>query len=181
MAEIFYTTLSTTIFPNEFNPKTCNPQDIEEKRLFGLPMPSSLVWTCLPFYKVPKLFLSKRLALKINGVGVSSFLSFVKSMLFPNRLEIDSALKIIETSVDKKLACGIDISIGLRGLADHVMFVFGYDENNLYVIDTHKAEKIDYEKLTPNDDNRFIMKLPRETVKKMWSRFGRVWQVAKIQ
>ncbi len=167
-------------FPEEFNPTMCGPVEIDRRRLFGVPMPSWLVWTCLPFYKIPKLLSEKGLVLKINGLQINSFLAFVKSMLLPKFLTADEIFGVVETSINSKSVCGVDITIGLGGLIDHVLFVLGYDVENLYVIDTHVVEEIQYEKLTAENDPRFFMKLPKGVVSRMWSRFGRVWVIERI-
>lgn len=166
-------------FPGEFNPETNNPVEIDKRKLFGKPLPSWLVWTCLPFYKVPKLFAAKGLVLTINEVLIDSFLGFLRAMISPKFLTADEALRIVEESVNKKAACGIDISVSFGGLVNHVMFVSGYDSENLYVFDTHNVKKIKYEKITPPKNNRFVMRLSKKTVRDMWSRFGRVWIVER--
>lgn len=166
-------------FPNEFNVATCGPVEIDRRRILGMSLPSWFVWTCLPFYKVPRLFAERGLALKINQSPINSFSDFVRAMLCPNRLRADESLKIIEHAVNKGSVSGIDMPIGLGGLKDHVVFVFGYDAKNLYVFDTHTVQNIRYQKMTPHGDNRFIMRLSKEVVRDMWSRLGRVWVIEK--
>ena len=63
------------------------------------------------------------------------------------------------------------------GLLYHVMFVYGYDNNNLYVFDTHFVEGIGYERTNLGE---FVFKLPKQKVKERWTRFGRVWNVDNI-
>ena len=166
-------------FPKEFSPRTCGPVEIEKKKIFGTLLPSWLIWTCLPFYKVPRLLIERRLVLVINKFFINSFFDFFRAMVSPKRLSADEALHIVESTINNGSTCGIDMSIGLGGLNDHVLFVFGYDSKNLYVFDTYIVQKIRYQKVTPPSDNRFIMKLPKETVRNMWSRFGRVWVVER--
>jgi len=164
-------------FPNEFNPKICGPVEIEKMKLFGLPTSSSLVWTCLPFYKVPKMLFERELFLEINNSPIRSFADFVKAIILPKHLSTEKILKIVEASIDENRACGIDILIPGKLFMNHVLFVLGYDEEYLYVADTHKVDKLDYEKLTAKNDNRFIMKLSKEAIQKAESRFSRVWVV----
>ncbi len=59
------------------------------------------------------------------------------------------------------------------------MFLYGYDEKNLYVFDTHQANKIRCEKITSEPDNRFIMRLPIEEIGKGLTKFNRVWIIKK--
>jgi hypothetical protein len=69
--------------------------------------------------------------------------------------------------------------MAFEGLLDHVLFVYGYDEEFLYVCDTRKVSLIEYEKVIKND-NVYYMKISRTEVKGRWKRFSRVWEVKKI-
>ena len=82
-------------YPEEFSPMICGPAEIEKRKMFGMSLPSWLVWTCLPFYKVPRLLMRKGLVLKINHKQINSFLDFSKAIVFPKHLNIDDALKMI--------------------------------------------------------------------------------------
>jgi hypothetical protein len=73
---------------------------------------------------------------------------------------------------------GINIGLKYGGLLDHVMFVYGYDAEVLYICDTHKVSILEYTKLF--DNNRYFMKLSKEIIKKRWTKFSRVWELKKI-
>jgi hypothetical protein len=177
--DFFYYSL-TYYLPETFNKDTLNPIEIENKKLFGTPMPAWLVWTCLPFIKIPKLFNKYGLKIEVNNKPIKSFPSFIfKSILWPERLPADEAISLARNSVDKGIVSGIDVSIALKGLVDHVMFVYGYDDENLYVFDTHQVGGLEYEKITPDDDYRYVMKLPFSVIRKRWYRVNRVWVVKK--
>ena|SRR3989338_2701297 len=163
-------------YPEEFNNLTNNPLQIEQKGLFGTPVPAWLAWTQIQFRKVPELLQTRNLQLSINNRGILSYADFVKATLF-SRMSFSEALREIEKSVDNDTVSGIDISIGLGGLLDHVMFVYGYDAENVYVIDTHKVKPLNYKEI---EENKLLFALPVEEVRKRWTRFGRVWKVAKI-
>lgn len=165
--------------PDLHNTFRGNPLDIETWGLFGLRIPSWLVWTFLSFCKVPRYFASLELELFINNHRIRNFSQFVKTAMSKS-FSTDEALRIIEIAVDTGLASGIDVSIALGGLIDHVMFVYGYDADNLYVFDTHKVKRLKYEKLTPNGDERYVMRLPKSAIRKRWSRFNRVWVVRSL-
>jgi hypothetical protein len=167
-------------YPNKFNSNKCNPVQIEKQKIFGLPLPSWLVWTCLPFYKIPKLFRDNNLVLYINDIKIDSFIKFVRVIMFPPKLSFTDCLNKIINSVNDGVVNGVDISLGFGGLYDHVLFVYGYDESNLYVFDTHVVDIIDYKKTTPDFDKRYIMILPINEIKKRWTRFGRFWEVKSI-
>lgn len=166
-------------YPGTYGPSHINPQKIED--LFGARLPWWLMWSSLQFTKVPKLLRDAGLELHINNRQVRSFLFFFWSIAAPRRVSVEDALRVVENSIDKKEVAGIDISLGLFGLVDHILFVYAYDVENLYVFDTHDlSKKVEYEKLTPATDNRFIMKLPKSVIHKRWTRFGRVWTVKKV-
>ena len=164
-------------YPNIYNPNNLNPLSIEKSGIFGIQLPSWLIWTGLSFYKIPKLFSSLNLELEINSKRIKSFFDFNQALLFIKPKPIQESLEMIRNAIDDGNACGIDIGVSLGGLVDHVMFVYGYDDNNLYVFDTNKVEQIDYEKIT--DDNRYIMRLSFKEIEKRWTRFNRVWVVRK--
>ena len=165
--------------PDLHNALHGNPLDIEKRGLFGFSVPSWLVWTFLSFCRAPHYFASLGLELCINNRKVTNFFQFVKAALSKS-FSVDEALRTIEIAVDNGLASGIDVSIALGGLVDHVMFVYGYDADNLYVIDTHKVRRLEYEKVTGENDPRYLMRLPKAIVRKRWSRFNRVWVVRSL-
>lgn len=176
--DFFYYVLNY-YYPQKYNPKNLNPAEIERTATFGIKLPAWLIWTGLSFYKIPKLFQTLDLTLEINNKKVETFFDFIQALLLIKPKPFDQSLAFIKNYVNEQKVCGIDISVSLGGLVDHVMFVYGYDDNNLYVFDTHQVNKIRYEKITAVSDDRFIMKLPFDEIRKRWSRFNRVWIISK--
>lgn len=166
-------------YPAKFNPNLNNPVQIREGGIFGIRrVPVGLIWTGLSFHKIPKLLASLGLVLRINRKAVNTYVTFIKCLLPLNHQDYKQGIQDLERAIDERKAAGLDISIGLGGLIDHVMFVYGYDEENFYVFDTHEA--IDcYEKITKRDDDRHIMKLPKTEVQKRWTIFSRVWVIER--
>ena len=162
-------------FPEKYNHLVNNPQYIQKHNIFGLSVHPWFAWTLLQFIYVPKLLTKQNLKLFINDEPIDSFLDFYRVLLKPSKITATQRIQEVESVVDKGFVSGIDISLGLGGLMDHVMFVYGYDKHNLFVFDTRKIKKLEYEKLT--NDNRFFMKLPKAIMQKRWSIFGRVWVI----
>lgn len=160
-----------------FNPSGISPALIEKRGIFGLRIPWWMMWSALQFNKVPKIFKKYNLYLAINDKQIRHYFDFLFAFLFPKKISAQYAISVVEANVNKGEVSGIDISISLFGLVDHVLFVYGYDDENLFVFDTHKLPKLEYEKLTKDGDNKFIMKLPKAVIYKRWSRWGRVWTV----
>ena len=177
--DFFYYVLNY-YFPHEFNPTALNPQEITRQKLFGLRMPIGLIWTGLSFWKIPSLLRERGLRLLINGRPVTGFPSLFAGILPLRPQSYEQGIREIEQAVDRGQAIGVDIAISLGGLGDHVMFVYGYDEEYVYVFDTHQAFGPGYEKMTPPNDTRFIMKLPKSVIHARWTIFNRVWLVKKI-
>ncbi len=167
------------IEPEKFNPENLNPLTIENRNIFGLKLPSSFIWTGLTFKNIPKLLSDKGYFLTINSIKIKSYFDIIYSLFFRAPEDFFESMKVLKDCIDNGKIVGIDISISLGGLVDHVMFVYGYDKDNLYVFDTHKAYSINYTKITPENDNRFIMKLPFSTIEKSWTRFSRIWIIDK--
>lgn len=165
------------LLPLQFNAHSNNPQEIEAKYYFGITVPAWLAWTQLQFYKMPSFLKSHSLELSINDVKITSPLVLAYSMLF-SRVTYENAIRKIEDAVKSGLVSGVDLALRWQGLEDHVLFVYGYDEDNLYVFDTHKVPRLEYEKLTTN--NRFYMRLPKSVIRKRWKTFSRVWEVHKV-
>ena len=165
-------------FPNKFNPKELNPEEIEKGHFFGLKLPFWLMWTGLQFLYLPKCLKENNLSLFINNKQIKSFFGFVWAF-FTARISCDNALDKVEKAVDEKTVAGIDLGLGYGGLYDHIIFVFGYDQEALYVFDTHKVPTLEYTKLT--EDNRYFMRLPRDVIGKRWTKFGRIWEVKTLQ
>ena len=84
----------------------------------------------------------------------------------------------MEECIDQNIACGIDISLGLGGLLDHIVFVYGYDDTHLYVADTHETQALGYEAMPTAP---FLFKLAKTEIEKRWTRFGRVWVVKEYR
>lgn len=166
-------------YPEIYNPKRLDPLQIEKSRVFGMKLPAWLIWTGLSFYKISKILKILKLELEVNGRRIVNFGQLLLVFLPLKRISFRNGLTLIKSSIDNQDVCGIDISVALGGLVDHVMFVYGYDDENLYVFDTHKTEKINYEKITGSLDNRFIMRLPYSEIEKRWSVFNRVWVIKK--
>lgn len=160
--------------PETYNPVFLNPVMIDGGKLFGTPMPAALAWTQLQFSNIGEFLKHECLELRINNKNVTSYGSFVTAILF-SRCSYDRALDYVERAIDENRPVGIDISLGFGGLLDHVLFVYGYDEQNLYVCDTHQVPGLEYENADPQYP--YYFKLPKDSIKKRWTRFGRVWEL----
>jgi hypothetical protein len=166
--------------PNTFSPTKLYPTEIERRRVFGIKLPAILIWTGLTFKNIPTLFKERNLDLRINDLVINSYWDLMKAITFVKPRPFDESMGIIRNQIDTGNVSGIDISIRLSGLVDHVMFVYGYDNENLYVFDTNMVDGLEYEKITSDSDSRFIMKLPFSVIEKRWTRWNRVWVVRKI-
>jgi hypothetical protein len=162
-------------FPERFNDAIYNPTEIDEKKIFGQPTPSWLSWTQVQFVSVPKLLAEHNLSWFINNQKITSYFLLVSAILF-SRKSYNDAISEIEECVDNDTVCAIDVGLAWFGLLDHVLFVYGYDSENLYVIDSYKVSILEYEKM---DVGRFYFKLPKTVIKKRWTRFGRIWRVTQ--
>jgi hypothetical protein len=168
-------------FPELHNSVKNNPQEITKSGLFGWGwLPAGLVWTGLTFKRVPKYLKSLGLKFTVNNRVIKNYLDFFLGTLPLRPLKFEEGISLIEKTVDDQNVVGVDISMALGGLADHIMFVYGYDKENLYVFDTHQAGVLEYIKMTSENDNRFIMKLPKNIIRKRWTIFNRVWVIEKI-
>ena len=165
-------------FPTKFNINVNNPEQIDKKGVFGLSVSSLFAWTMLQFIRMPKFLMENKIVLNINQKKVSNYFDFIKAMIF-SRMSYDNAVRLIEKNVDEGNAVGLDLALRFQGLEDHIMFVYGYDEDNLYVFDTNKIPVLEYEKMT--SDEKFIMKLPRNVIKSRWKKFSRVWEIFKLE
>ena len=98
--------------------------------------------------------------------------------LLISRLPLREAMDSLETNIKSNVACAIDIPVEKKKfvLLDHVMFVYGYDQENVYVFDTLTVPGLEYERVR-NDIHYF--KLPRRDIEKNWCLFGRVWRIEK--
>lgn len=161
-------------FPTSFNPQALSPEKIDDKKLFGTPVPPSLAWTQIQFSNAPKYLKEQGLQLQINDQKIDGYSDFVRAILF-SRKQLDEALQDVTRAVDANIACGIDVSLGMQGLLDHVIFVHGYDEDYLYVVDTHNVPQLGYEQVDPRYP--FLFKLSKQVVAERWTAFGRVWKV----
>jgi hypothetical protein len=164
--------------PERFSPTGFYPEKIEHEGVFGLRMPWWMMWSGLQFTKVPRVLKQNGLYLTINGKKIENHLDFLLAFVLPKKFSADYALSEVETHVNQGKVSAIDISISMFGLVDHVLFIYGYDDENLFVFDTLKLPALEYEKQTNENDGRFIMKLSKEIIRKRWSRWGRVWAVS---
>ena len=138
------------------------------------------MWSGLQFTNIPRLLKENSLRLEINGTAINHYGDFLHVFIFPKQISAQYAIDTIEAYVNKGDVSAIDISMGWFGLVDHVLFVYGYDDENLFVFDTHTLPALEYKKQTDKEDKRYIMKLPKSIVQKRWTRWGRVWRMVKI-
>jgi hypothetical protein len=82
------------IYPEDFNPTNNNPEQIEAKGLFGIPVPAMFAWTQIQFIHLPEFLKSKSLSLEINNNLINSFWDFFKSMLFSKITYSEAMLKV---------------------------------------------------------------------------------------
>jgi len=164
-------------YPERYNVSRVTAQSLEKDHKFGLYLPWWLMWTMLQLTHTAHFLKENELTLYVNGKHVRNWFSFVVSILIPYRMTYEKMLNEIENGIENGEVVGIDVAIKLGGLIDHVIFVYGYDEDNVYVFDTHQIKELEYEKVT--DDERFIMKLPKEVLKKRCGPFARIWRVVR--
>ncbi len=168
--------------PDLYAPDAYNPEKIERERIFGVKVPSLLMWTGLQFIHTPTVLTQNKLNLTINENPVENYLDIISALMLPKNIPFSKALDVVENTIESQDVVGIDISLGLCGILDHVLFVYAYDKENLYVFDTYNVQGLEYEKMTPENDERYIMKLPKSVVRKRWSQLlGRVWIVSSNQ
>jgi len=165
-------------YPEVFNPSCNNPEEIEEKRLFGKSVPAVFAWSQLQFISLPKFLRSKSLSLKISNRQINSFKDFFNAILF-SRITYEKAVSKIEVGVREGRVIGIDIAMAFNGLLDHMLFVYGYDDEFYYVCDTRKVPMIQYKKVDKNSDV-YYMKISKEEMRKRWKKFSRIWEIEKI-
>lgn len=163
--------------PTVFNREGFPPEIMDKKKLLGWSVPAWMAWTQLQFLWMPQALKRYGVALVINHTHIGGFMTFVRAILF-SRLTVAEALRMVESAVDRNQVTGIDISLGYGGLLDHVLFVYGYDDENLYVFDTHTVSRLEY---YPYENHPHVFVLPKSVVRKRWTRFGRVWCVRPTQ
>lgn len=163
------------LYPDEYNFTKNNPVALERNHTLGYPVEATYVWTGLSLMNVPKLLKTLKKRLLINTVNTSSFPKLIKALWWPKRITYKEGVNIMEEEIRNGNPVGIDIGVAAKGLMDHVMFAYGFDEESIYVFDTHKVPQLSYQKITADD--RFIMCLPRTTVENGWTRFARIWVV----
>lgn len=123
-------------------------------------------------YCSAKLLKTYKLKLELNGKSIKNKKDFLKYFIFKRSISYDDLIKLIKRYLKNNIACGIDIPVKL--LLDHVIFVCGIDSENLYLIDTHIAKNVNYQKITKNKD-KFIMSYKLSDLKKDWDFRGLLW------
>ena len=166
--------------PEVYSPSLLNPVRIEQQGIFGVSLPAHLVWTGLTFKHVPSLLKKKGLHLSINSRPIRTYVDFMCALIFSRPQSLEDALETIQKNIDAGNIIGIDIAVRLGGLVDHVMFVYGYDAENLYVCDTRQTPHVPFIKITPPDDRRYLMKLPYREIAPRWNRLSRIWKISRI-
>ncbi|MFH1392440.1 MAG: PIN domain-containing protein [bacterium] len=160
-------------FPEVFNPDFINPQTIEDIRLFGFKIPEYLPAGGAQYSGIPKLLRAYKLKLELNGKKIQNKKDFLKYFIFKS-ISYDNLIKLIKHYLKNDIACGIDIPVKL--LLDHIIFICGIDSENLYLIDTHIAKKVNYKKIS-KDKNKFVMAYKSSDLEKDWGFRGLLWAV----
>jgi len=155
------------------------------ERAIGRPTPPELVWTGISFSKLIDYLTQAGLEILINGVLCSTQTDFQKALWWPKKISHTTAMSLAYEALKKNQSVGIDISMGLAGLANHVMFVWAIRDNDFVVFDTHKVPRLEYGHFDadidgfPPNPQRFIMRLPLKTIENRWRRFSRVWVIRR--
>lgn len=161
--------------PQLFNRATGGPQAIE-KMCFGHTLPTFLLFSAFHLKQLPKLLTRNGLLLRINGQPVRTWWQLIRQLYrksVVSRSELDQA---VASSISRGTVLGIDISIIWLGLVDHVLFVYGYDDDNYYVFDTLQLPYLPYTRLAEAPET-FYMKLPKQAVYDRLRPISRVWTV----
>jgi hypothetical protein len=162
-------------------PDIYNKSNVDHTKLgkqLGLTLPAYMAWTNFQFIRLENVLKEGGFKLKINNVEVGSFFTFLLTILLNISKPFEKVKNKIEENIDNNVVTGIDVSISLSGLLDHVMFVYGYDNDYYYIFDTHQSPKLNYEQVT--EEYPFLMKIKKDEVKKRWKMFSRIWEVEKI-
>lgn len=168
---IFY---ALTFYQRNKNAWPQHPEQLEYKP-FGIKLPFWLMWTMFHVVHTPRILADNKLILFINDHKITSWWSYWPALLWPRPVSFEAVLSEIETAIDHNIALGIDISVALGGLVDHILFVYGYDDGNLYVLDTQQLPMLPYVKVLVGE--RFLMKLPKSALPERLGRFSRLWNV----
>jgi len=160
--------------PQQYNVSNGGAKVLELRPL-GITLPFWLIWTMLHVKHLPRVCKSEDLQLYVNNRPINSYFALLFGLIWPRPVLYETLLSEIEQGIKKGIVLGIDLAIQPGGIVDHVMFVYGYDSENIYVFDTLQIPNLPYEKLT--NDNRFIMKLPKSTIKERLGRWSRIWKV----
>jgi hypothetical protein len=150
----------------------------------GWPVHSSLVWTGLPFWKLPRYLATHNLELRINGARCNTTENLLRCLWFPPKLPYGKAMQMAHQGLRMNRVVGIDVSLGWAGLFNHVMFVWAMDNEEFAVFDTHVTPGLEYAHFDvdqqdgPTREDRFIMRLPFDIVEKRWKRWSRVWEIS---
>lgn len=158
-----------------YNPKKYKYLLDLDKEL-GYKIPPIFAWSLMQFVNIGSFLNKNKLKLFINNKIIYGFKEFFDAITF-SKISYKEAIKQIEDSIDSNIVSGVDVSIGFGGLLDHVIFVYGYDADNLYVLDTHIVKNLEYQKL---HEKYFFMRLPKQVIKDRWTRFSRIWRVETI-
>lgn len=164
--------------PQLFNQATGGPQAIEHT-IWGYHVPSFLLWTTFHLKQLPQLLRNNQLLLHINGQPVSSWWQLIRLIFRKSTLTAEALDDAVASHISRSMVIGIDFSIKWFGLVDHVLFVYGYDDNYYYVFDTLQLPDLPYEKI-PNETNMFYMKLPKQAVYERLQPISRIWTVEPL-
>lgn len=157
--------------------KRGGPQALESRSRLGGKLPHWLAWTGLQFVNMPRYLRSLGLNLYINNRSIVSFPSFMVAMLHSRPVSFDTALECTTSSLHNGEAVGIDL---VRGLYDHIMFVGGYDKENLYICDTHRVPGLGYVHVGDGmPSESYFMRFPFKEIESRWNTRCRLWRVTK--
>jgi hypothetical protein len=161
-------------FPDLFSADGISPTVMEQQSLLGPAVPTWLAWTMVQFMSAPRYLHSQGIRWYINNRLITNYRTLVSAIMC-SRITYEAALRDIKCAINANEVVGIDLSLGWGGLLDHVLFVYGYDDEVLYVFDTHQVPGLEYEPICPD----VYFALPKSVIRKRWTRFGRVWRLQR--
>ncbi len=166
--------------PKRWNLRNLPPAEVTWREIFG---PNVWPVTGLHLSRVPNVLADEGLALAVNGYPVLGYRDLVAVTVCrgPHRTA-DALLGEIHELVTHGVSCGINLPVSFCGLVSHLMFVVGFVDEGLVVLDTHLAPGINYRKRTPDGDSRCAMYLSFREVTRCWRirpRGARVFSVTR--
>jgi len=152
-----------------------HPKELEG--FLGAKLPSWLVWSGLSLWNVPRVFQSFGKTVHLDRRPCKTGFALLRHIYGTTLLSSSAALWLVKDCIARKKPCAVQLSMGLKGIKNHMVFVLGYTSDGLLVLDTHEVPEFGYERVSGANPDQYIFYISDDVFRAQWALWSKVYHL----